>query len=92
MNYNQTIIVLCLISAVRLGRCPKKDRPSKSSFMYMPQNDTLDLDRQVRTEQMVLTVHDAYRKACQDFDEFSILFTGPNVCMGYRLFITIVKE
>ena len=60
--------------------------------MYMPQNDTLDLDRQVRTEQMVLTVHDAYRKACQDFDEFSILFTGPDVCMGYRLFITIMKE
>lgn len=64
--------------AVRLGRCPKKDRPSKSSFMYMPQNDTLDLDRQVRTEQMVLTVHDAYRKACLDFDEFSILFGGQN--------------
>lgn len=64
--------------AVRLGRCPKKDRPSKSSFMYMPQNDTLDLDRQVRTEQMVLTVHDAYRKACLDFEEFSILFEGQN--------------
>ena len=68
-----------LFLAVRLGRCPKKDRPAKSTFMYMPQNDTLDLDRQVRTEQMVLTVHDAFRKACQDFDDFSALFLGPEV-------------
>ncbi|XP_052812171.1 ecdysone-inducible protein E75-like [Mya arenaria] len=60
--------------AVRLGRCPKKDRPAKASFMYMPQDSTNELDRQVRTEQMVLTVHAAYRKACEDFDDFSALF------------------
>ncbi|KAL3855022.1 hypothetical protein ACJMK2_014253 [Sinanodonta woodiana] len=58
--------------AVRLGRCPKKDRPSKSSFMYMPSNGTFYLDRQVRTEQLVLTIHDAYRKASAMYDEFAM--------------------
>lgn len=65
--------------AVRLGRCPKKDRPAKTSFMYLPRDTTLDLDRQVRTEQMVLTVHTAFRKACDDFDDFSALFMNKNI-------------
>ncbi|XP_060591813.1 ecdysone-inducible protein E75-like [Ruditapes philippinarum] len=65
--------------AVRLGRCPKKDRPAKTSFMYMPRDSTTDLDRQVRTEQMVLTVHAAFRKACEDFDDFAALFTDKNI-------------
>ncbi|XP_045179545.2 nuclear receptor subfamily 1 group D member 1-like isoform X2 [Mercenaria mercenaria] len=65
--------------AVRLGRCPKKDRPSKTSFMYMPRDSTTELDRQVRTEQMVLTVHAAFRKACEDFDDFAALFSDKNI-------------
>lgn len=65
--------------AVRLGRCPKKDRPAKTSFMFMPQGSTLDMDRQVRTEQMVLTVHAAYRKACDDFDDFSATFVNHQI-------------
>lgn len=65
--------------AVRLGRCPKKDRPSKTSFMYMPRESTSDLDRQVRTEQMVLTVHAAFRKACEDFEDFAALFMDKNI-------------
>lgn len=47
----------------------------------MPQDSTIDLDRQVRTEQMVLTVHAAYRKACDDFDDFSALFVDKQVTM-----------
>ena len=81
MNAN----VLFHISAVRLGRCPKKDRPAKTSFMYMPQDSTIDLDRQVRTEQMVLTVHAAYRKSCDDFDEFSGLFVDKQVIVSYSI-------
>jgi len=72
-------ILILSSSAVRLGRCPKKDRPAKTSFMYMPQDSTSELDRQVRTEQMVLTVHAAYRKSCEDFDDFSALFQDKQV-------------
>lgn len=67
--------------AVRLGRRPKKDRPSKTSFMYLPQDSSSDLDRQVRTEQMVLTVHAAYKKACEDYEEFAGLFKSKTICV-----------
>ncbi|XP_052236815.1 nuclear hormone receptor E75-like isoform X2 [Dreissena polymorpha] len=65
--------------AVRLGRCPKKDRPAKTSFLYMPGHSSLELDRQLRTEQLVLTVHAAYRKACEDFDHFAALFSDKRI-------------
>lgn len=51
--------------AVRLGRCPKKSRPSSSSFFMLPQTQHghVDLDRQLKTEQMVLYIHESYRSA-----------------------------
>ncbi|CAL1534507.1 unnamed protein product [Lymnaea stagnalis] len=53
--------------AVRLGRCPKKSRPSSSSFFMLPQTQHghVDLDRQ--TEQMVLYIHESYRSALRTF-------------------------
>lgn len=47
--------------------------------MYMPGHSSLELDRQLRTEQLVLTVHAAYRKACEDFDHFAALFSDKRV-------------
>ena len=75
------------ITAVRLGRCPKKDRPSKSSFVYMPQENTIDLDRQVRTEQMVLTVHAAYKKACEYFNDITKLLDKDEVFNSCYIFV-----
>ncbi|KAH3695223.1 hypothetical protein DPMN_082680 [Dreissena polymorpha] len=70
---------MCFSAAVRLGRCPKKDRPAKTSFLYMPGHSSLELDRQLRTEQLVLTVHAAYQKACEDFDHIAALFSDKRV-------------
>ncbi|BFZ21843.1 hypothetical protein BsWGS_24882 [Bradybaena similaris] len=55
--------------AVRLGRCPKKARPSSSSFFMLPQTQHghVDLDRQLKTEQMVLYIHEAYKHAVRDY-------------------------
>ena len=77
-SFNEIYIIFL---AVRLGRCPKKDRPSKTSFLYMPRDSTTDLDRQVRTEQMVLTVNQAFTRACEDFNDFSELFIDKDVSM-----------
>ncbi|XP_061184678.1 ecdysone-inducible protein E75-like [Saccostrea echinata] len=54
--------------AVRLGRCPKKDKPKKMDFFKLPQNKhgKVDIDKQIRSEQMVLTIHDAFRTAIKD--------------------------
>lgn len=54
--------------AVRLGRCPKKDKPKKMDFFKLPQNKhgKVDIDKQIRSEQMVLTIHDAFRTALKD--------------------------
>uniref|UniRef100_A0A182Z698 Peroxisome proliferator-activated receptor alpha-like n=1 Tax=Biomphalaria glabrata TaxID=6526 RepID=A0A182Z698_BIOGL len=57
--------------AVRLGRCPKKSRPSSNSFFRLPQTQQghVDLDRQLKTEQMVLYVHEAYKYSIKLFEE-----------------------
>lgn len=69
-------------TAVRLGRCPKKDKPKRSNFFKLPQNQNgaVDVDKQIRTEQMVLTIHDAFRAARKDFDIFSHQFAHEQVC------------
>ncbi|XP_076446100.1 uncharacterized protein LOC143283717 [Babylonia areolata] len=56
--------------AVRLGRCPKKDRPSSNSFFVLPQSASgaVDVDKQVKMEQMVLSIHDAFKSAVRDYD------------------------
>ncbi|XP_005105182.1 uncharacterized protein LOC101863045 [Aplysia californica] len=56
--------------AVRLGRCPKKDRPASSSFFMLPktQHGGVDIDKQVKTEQMVLYIHDAFKQALKEFE------------------------
>lgn len=61
-------VSLLPIKAVRLGRCPKKDKPKKMDFFKLPQNKhgKVDIDKQIRSEQMVLTIHDAFRTALKD--------------------------
>lgn len=61
------------LSAVRLGRCPKKDRPSSANFFVLPQNQSgaVDVDKQVKNEQMVLCIHDAFKSASKEFDRVS---------------------
>nr|KAG5703812.1 hypothetical protein BaRGS_031446 [Batillaria attramentaria] len=60
--------------AVRLGRCPKKDRPSSNSFFVLPQSASgaVDVDKQVKTEQMVLAIHDAFRAARRQYDTVAL--------------------
>ena len=55
---------------MRLGRCPKKDRPSSSSFFVLPQSASgaVDVDKQVKMEQLVLSIHDAFKGAISSFD------------------------
>lgn len=73
MHVNQCKIIqvdffYILQIAVRLGRCPKKDKPKKMDFFKLPQNKhgKVDIDKQIRSEQMVLTIHDAFRTALKD--------------------------
>ncbi|KAK6166069.1 hypothetical protein SNE40_022847 [Patella caerulea] len=56
--------------SVRLGRCPKKDRPGSNCFFVLPQNQNgaVDVDKQVKTEQMILSIHDAFKSAVKEFD------------------------
>lgn len=69
--------------AVRLGRCPKKARPESSSFFMLPktQHGGVDLDKQLKTEQMVLYIHEAYKTALRGFGDLSnsssVLETNP---------------
>ncbi|KAH9499133.1 Ecdysone-induced protein 75B, isoform B [Bulinus truncatus] len=57
--------------AVRLGRCPKKSRPSSNSFFRLPQTQQghVDLDKQLKTEQMVLYIHEAYKHSVKMYDD-----------------------
>ncbi|RUS87837.1 hypothetical protein EGW08_004370 [Elysia chlorotica] len=59
--------------AVRLGRCPKKARPESSSFFMLPktQHGGVDLDKQLKTEQMVLYIHEAYKTALRGYGNIS---------------------
>ncbi|XP_046554792.1 nuclear hormone receptor E75-like [Haliotis rubra] len=59
--------------SVRLGRCPKKDRPSSANFFVLPQNQSgaVDVDKQVKNEQMVLCIHDAFKSASKEFSRVS---------------------
>ena len=61
------------MTAVRLGRCPKKDRPSSSSFFVLPHSASgaVDVDKQVKMEQMVLSIHDAFKAAVRDYDSMA---------------------
>ena len=56
---------LIIISAVRLGRCPKKDKPRRLDFFKLPQNQQgkVDIDKQIKSEQMILTIHESFRTA-----------------------------
>ncbi|XP_064598092.1 peroxisome proliferator-activated receptor gamma-like [Liolophura sinensis] len=56
--------------SVRLGRCPKKDKPAKSNFIQLPQNQngSVDMDRQIRMEQLILNIHDAYKLAKASYE------------------------
>lgn len=68
--------------AVRLGRCPKKDRPSSNSFFVLPQSASgaVDVDKQVKTEQMVLAIHDAFRAARRQYDAVARHLAPPQMC------------
>lgn len=76
----------CLLSspAVRLGRCPKKDRPSSNSFFVLPQSASgaVDIDKQVKTEQMVLAIHDAFKAAVLDYDAIAKQLSPEEVCFS----------
>lgn len=65
-----------IYTGVRLGRCPKKDKPAKSNFFKLPQNafGSVDVDKQIKTEQMILTIHEAFRNACTSFNKYSSQF------------------
>ncbi|GFO26703.1 peroxisome proliferator-activated receptor gamma [Plakobranchus ocellatus] len=59
--------------AVRLGRCPKKARPESSSFFMLPktQHGGVDLDKQLKTEQMILYIHEAYKTALRGYGDLT---------------------
>lgn len=58
--------------AVRLGRCPKKDKPSRFNFFKLPEGAIgTDVEKQIRTEQMILCIHEAFRAARKEFDIFT---------------------
>lgn len=58
--------------AVRLGRCPKKDKPSRFNFFKLPEGAVgTDVEKQIRTEQMILCIHEAFRGARKEFDLFT---------------------
>ncbi|CAC5399797.1 unnamed protein product [Mytilus coruscus] len=58
--------------SVRLGRCPKKDKPSRFNFFKLPQGAVgTDVEKQIRTEQMILCIHEAFRGARKEFDLFT---------------------
>jgi hypothetical protein len=60
------------ISAVRSGRCPKKDKPSRFNFFKLPEGAIgTDVEKQIRTEQMILCIHEAFRAARKEFDIFT---------------------
>ncbi|ESP00830.1 hypothetical protein LOTGIDRAFT_238472 [Lottia gigantea] len=67
---NKCVSVGMSHESVRLGRCPKKDRPASNSFFVLPQNQSgaVDIDKQVKTEQMILSIHDAFKLAVKEFD------------------------
>lgn len=58
--------------AVRLGRCPKKDKPSRFNLFKTTNTtnmvDAVDMDKQIKTEQLILTIHDSFRSANKEFD------------------------
>ena len=62
-------------SAVRLGRCPKKEKPASSHMLALPQDREggLDVEKQASLEQMVLNVHEAFRKATTHFQDYLAL-------------------
>ncbi|XP_041374323.1 uncharacterized protein LOC121387341 isoform X2 [Gigantopelta aegis] len=70
---NKCVAVGMSHEAVRLGRCPKKDRPASSHFFVLPQNSSgsVDVDKQVKNEQMVLNIHGAFKLAAKVYDEVS---------------------
>ena len=57
------------VVAVRLGRCPKKEKPHTSLMVPLPQDDagSIDLERQSSLEQMVLHIHESFQKANMEF-------------------------
>lgn len=58
--------------AVRLGRCPKKDKPSRFNFFKLPEGSVgTDVEKQIRTEQMILCIHEAFRGAQKEFNLFT---------------------
>ncbi|XP_021370913.1 peroxisome proliferator-activated receptor alpha-like [Mizuhopecten yessoensis] len=63
---------------VRLGRCPKKDKPSKTKFFKLPQTShgSVDVDKQIKSEQMVLTIHDAFKAAFRSFEIYCARFSS----------------
>ena len=77
------------ISAVRLGRCPKKDKPSRFNFFKLPEGAIgTDVEKQIRTEQMILCIHEAFRAARKEFDIFTNKYNVASVStiFGHSLF------
>lgn len=77
---------------MRLGRCPKKDKPSKSNFYRLPQNrnGAVDVDKQIKTEQLVLTLHDAYRSAEVDFQKLYQEFATEDVSFYNNILLELI--
>ncbi len=63
------VITPVIFAAVRLGRCPKKEKPHTSLMVSLPQDDagSIDLERQSSLEQMVLNIHESFQKANAEF-------------------------
>ncbi|XP_052103132.1 ecdysone-induced protein 75B-like [Mytilus californianus] len=55
--------------AVRLGRCPKKDKPSRFNLFKISNenHDKIDIDKQIRTEELILKIHDSFMAANKEF-------------------------
>ncbi|XP_063412689.1 ecdysone-inducible protein E75-like isoform X2 [Mytilus trossulus] len=56
--------------AVRLGRCPKKDKPSRFNLFKISSNenhDRIDIDKQIKTEELILKIHDSFMAANKEF-------------------------
>lgn len=72
-----------LLSAVRLGRCPKKDKPSRFNLFKLTTSknpESVDSDKQYRTEELILKLHESFRRANIKFDESISRYQGCQVC------------
>lgn len=94
IHVHKNSLCFSFTKAVRLGRCPKKDKPKKMDFFKLPQNKhgKVDIDKQIRSEQMVLTIHDAFRTALKDCTTAKSASFKVGAHLPYLFHVTRSKE